>query len=488
MAAVFLCLTVPRLLLHELWRDEAWLWLVVTEPRSLADLLSPLSPLARSGQGYLFPVLCLLAAQLSTSPLAMQLLHGALATAAAFVVARWAPWDRTLRALLVLGYFTSFEYAVISRHYVVGALLVWVASASTGRTLGDPVGGAALGLLCQTTVYGYILSAALAADGCPISRDRGACRGCRSSMLVTGVCLALAGAVAGLLQLSPRPETIFAPPWHSRGIPRSRSRPWRRPDAFVPLPRPGLHFWNSNLLDPWPWHTPSPGCSWSGWPPPSSGATRPPWPPSAWAGQVSSPSATSSSPAPYATAATGGCCSRPRAGWRAPPPGGRPTDLASPRPARPLQDPLCGRGVCQLDGRPPPVLQRGRHRAADPGAGLDRYALVAGREPNAAPVALALGAPFYFPGRDGFGTYPDWGPAQLELTDHELRCRAWGSSARREGGDVVLVMERPLPPWVELEEVGARLGAIVPAEDYRLYRLRLSRLEAGGPTPACGTP
>src|SRR5215203_271497 len=36
-AAACLLLTAPRLLLHELWRDEAWLWIVVTGSRSLAD-------------------------------------------------------------------------------------------------------------------------------------------------------------------------------------------------------------------------------------------------------------------------------------------------------------------------------------------------------------------------------------------------------------------------------------------------------------------
>src|SRR5262245_30878799 len=76
-----LLLTVPRLLLHELWRDEAWLWIVVTESHSITDLFPPL---ARSGQGYLFPLLCFLAGRVSTSPRAMQLVHFVLAGAAAF--------------------------------------------------------------------------------------------------------------------------------------------------------------------------------------------------------------------------------------------------------------------------------------------------------------------------------------------------------------------------------------------------------------------
>ena len=35
-AAIFFLLTVPRLLLHELWRDEAWQWLVIIESHSPA--------------------------------------------------------------------------------------------------------------------------------------------------------------------------------------------------------------------------------------------------------------------------------------------------------------------------------------------------------------------------------------------------------------------------------------------------------------------
>src|SRR5688572_11150690 len=97
-SAACLLLTVPRLLLHELWRDEAWLWTVVTESRSVTELFSPL---ARSGQGYLFPLLCFLARQVSTSLRAMQLVHLVLAGAAAFAFARWAPLGRRERALFV---------------------------------------------------------------------------------------------------------------------------------------------------------------------------------------------------------------------------------------------------------------------------------------------------------------------------------------------------------------------------------------------------
>ncbi|HEX6863641.1 MAG TPA: hypothetical protein VF414_12530, partial [Thermoanaerobaculia bacterium] len=202
-AAACVLLTLPRLLLHELWRDEAWLWVVVTESDTIAELFAPL---ARSGQGYLFPLLCYLARQVSTSPLAMQLVHLVLVGAAAFAFACWAPLGRRERALFALGYFPFYEYAVISRHYVLGALLVWLACASSRSRRPALALGAALGLLCQTTVYGFILALAIL---CGWLLDRRLRRleiaPLPKAETAAGLALGLAGAVAGLVQLIPAP-------------------------------------------------------------------------------------------------------------------------------------------------------------------------------------------------------------------------------------------------------------------------------------------
>jgi hypothetical protein len=117
--------------------------------------------------------------------------------------------------------------------------------------------------------------------------------------------------------------------------------------------------------------------------------------------------------------------------------------------------------------------------------GLDRYPLLGHREPPAAPVALALGRPLYSPSRGIFTTHPDWGPDRRELSDEELRCAA-RDLARREGRDIVLVVDRALPPWGELEPAGASLGAIVITENYHLYRLRHGRLAATARAAGCG--
>ncbi len=486
-AAAFMLLTVPRLLLHELWRDEAWLWLVATESRSVGELFSPL---ARSGQGYLFPLLCFLARQVSTSPRAMQFVHLLLAGAAAFAFARWAPLRRRERALVLLGYFPFYEYAVISRHYVLGALLAWLACAAARSRRPALALGVALGLLCQTTVYGYIL--ALAIFGGWLG-DRWLRRRETPPLpwgeAVAGLALGLAGAVLGLVQIIPRPGTSFAPDWRFGWDPAQAAKvltiPWH---AFVPVPRPGLHFWNSNLLDAWPALQAVAGVLALGlaaailWPRKVAVAT-------------------------FGLGAAGFLAfgyikyvgvSRHHGhlwllflaalwlgggeGWR--------QDRSSWRSRALLALLIVQVGVgafaSWMDLRHP--FSNGAATAElMRSAGLDRHPLFGHREPPAATVALALGRPLYSPSRRVFVTHPDYGPEQRELSVQEVRCAA-RELARQRGEDLVLVMNWELPPWEETTPAGSRLGAIVATEDYHLYWLRYARLGSTAAAAGCRQP
>lgn len=487
-AATCVLLTLPRLLLHELWRDEAWLWLVATESRSLAELFAPLE---RSGQGYLFPLLCYLARQVSASPRAMQLLHLVLAGAAAYVFARWAPLGRRERALFALGYFPFYEYAVISRHYVLGALLVWLACAAVPARRPALALGAVLGLLCQTTVYGFLLAFAIA-GGWLLDRwlrRHELASGSRSEA-AAGLALGLAGAMAGLIQFQPLPGTSFAPGWrfgwepgHAREV---LAMPWR---AFVPLPRFELTFWNTNLLDSWPGAQALAGLLTLA----LAAALL-------WRHKVAL--------ATFGLGAAGilafgyvkyaGVLRHQGHLWllfaaalwlglQVEGEEGRQGFARSWR-ARALLALLlvhagAGAYASWMDLRHP--FSNGAaaaeliHRQ-----GLDRLPLLGHREPPAATVALALGRPLYSPSRGLFVTRPDWGPEQRELSDPELRCAA-RELARREGGDIVLVINRELPPWEELVPAGSTRGAIQETEDYYLYRLPYSRLGPTAPAARC---
>ncbi|MFL6234450.1 MAG: hypothetical protein ACJ76N_15060 [Thermoanaerobaculia bacterium] len=484
LAAACVLLTVPRLLLHELWRDEAWLWIVVQESRTVADLFAPLS---RSGQGYLFPLLCFLARQVSASPRAMQLVHLVLVGAAAFAFARWAPLGRRERALFLLGYFPFYEYAVISRHYAAGALLVWLACAGARGRRPALTLGVTLGLLCQTTVYGYILALAIA---CGWLLDRRLRRGELAPLprgeAVAGLVLGLAGAVAGLVQLIPAPGTSFAPAWRFGWNPVLAGKVLRMPwSAFVPLPAPKLHFWNTNLLDAWP----------------SLQAV---------AGLLTLVLAAAflrRSKVALVTFCLGAAgilafgyvklvgeqrhqghlwllfaaalwlggglgLQENRRSWR----------------ARALLVLL----ILHLGAGAYASWMDLRHSFSNGAAaatlirnqGLDRSPLLGSREPPAATVSLFLGLPLYSPSRRVFVTHPDWGPEQRELSAPEVRCAA-RELARREGRDVVLVLNWEPPAWEEMTPAGSRPGAIVASEDYHLYRLNYGRLDATAQAAGC---
>jgi hypothetical protein len=484
-AAACVLLTVPRLLLHELWRDEAWLWIVVTESRSVTDLLRPL---ARSGQGYLFPLLCFLARQVSTSPRAMQLVHLALAGAATFVFARWAPLGRRERALFVLGYFPFYEYAVISRHYVLGALLLWLACAATRSRRPALALGLLLGLLCQTTVYGLILAFAVAGGWLldhRIRLHRHETKPLPRGEAAAGLILMLAGAAMGLAQLIPAPGTSFAPGWHFGWDPaqavQTLAMPWR---AFVPLPQPGLHFWNTNLLDAWPNLQAMAGLLTLA----LAAALL-------WRRKVALVT--------FGLGAAGiltfgyvkyigvlrhhghlwllfagalwlgGGLTEERRSWRSWVllvllilHVGAGTFASWMDLRRPFSN---GAATAELIRR----------------EGLDGHPLLGHREPPAAAVALPLGRPLYSPSRKIFVTHPDWGPEQRELSPQEVRCAA-RELARHEGEDIVLVMSWELPSWEELDPAGSRVGAIQASEDYHLYWLRYGRL--GSTARAAGCP
>jgi hypothetical protein len=483
--AAFVVLTVPRLLLHELWRDEAWQWLVILESHSVGDLFSGMAK--GGGTGYLFPLIVFLVRQVWTSLRAMQLVHLVMAGAAAFAFAHWAPFGRRERALFVFGYFPFYEYAVISRSYPTGVLLVWLACVAARHRRPALALGAVLGLLCQTTVYGYILAIALL---CGWLLDRWLHRREMAPLpwaeVAGGSLLAVAGAVAGLIQFIPAPGTTV-PPWRFFWVPLHARKvlmlPWR---AFVPLPQPGVNFWNSNVLDAWPgvqavagvltlalaaaflWRRKVALATFG-----IGAAGLLAFSYLQFVGQLRHQGHLWILFAAVLWLDGGSGLQEYRRSWRA-------------RVFLILLIVHCATGVyASWVDLSHPFSNGAAAAELIRREGLDRTPLLGHREPPAATVALYLGKPLYSPSRKIFVTHPDWGPDQRELSPEEVRCAA-RDLARQEAGDVILVMNWELPPWEELEPAGSTAGAIVASEDYHLYRLRFSRLGATAPAAGCG--
>lgn len=145
---------------HVMWRDELQAWMIAVESRpSLVELWFNMSYEPQPGLWYL---LLWLLSHLSTDPFLMQLFHFLCGTAAALLVMIYAPFSVFVRLLIVMGYYVSFEYLLISRNYVLGMLMIFLFCSSYDRLSRKPVaGGILLGLMANTSTYGAIISLAL---------------------------------------------------------------------------------------------------------------------------------------------------------------------------------------------------------------------------------------------------------------------------------------------------------------------------------------
>ncbi len=250
-ALLLLVAHLARAPFHEWWRDEWQTWLTVS---ASADLSQLLWNTRFDGHPVFWPWLVWLAWRVLPEPWMMQGLHAAIAAAWSFTVLRWAPFPRWASVLVVLGYFPFFEYAVINRNYALGGLLASTACVlMTSARFRPLLFGTVLGLLAWTSVFGVLLSLSLllvlgaeAAFGARLPALREVPRRRILAALALGVALTGLAILDGL----PAAGTGFATGWRTGWDARQAAITARGIfRAFLPVPAPGIHFWNSNWLD-----------------------------------------------------------------------------------------------------------------------------------------------------------------------------------------------------------------------------------------------
>jgi hypothetical protein len=249
LVAAFFALGLLLILRHVLWQDEWQAWLLVRDSRSLAELFHNLRYEGHPGLWYL-PLYVL--SRFTAQPLAMQLLHLTLATATVYVFLRFAPFTRLQKTLFIFGYFPFFEYAVISRSYTAGVLLLFTYCAVFPRTFPRKhlVLAGLLFLLCQTSIYGLLVALALGAALLvgELTDNRPSLAPSKYQLLAAAVILA-AGVGLSILQLLPPPDSGVVLGWKfdldGRHAVRTLGTIW---GSYVPVPAWQAHFWETNLI------------------------------------------------------------------------------------------------------------------------------------------------------------------------------------------------------------------------------------------------
>jgi hypothetical protein len=143
---------------HEMWRDEADVWLFARDG-NFAHLVDWTR---HAGTPALWYLLVAPLARLGAPYWSQQLLHLAVIAGAAAIFLRRAPLPRATKLLALFSYYLVYEYAVVVRSYALAILLVTIAAAWHGSRSERPWRYAALlALLCNVNAQGFVLAAAL---------------------------------------------------------------------------------------------------------------------------------------------------------------------------------------------------------------------------------------------------------------------------------------------------------------------------------------
>ncbi len=249
----YVALLLTGILLHPMWRDEIHFWSISGASSGLGDLLQRKE---WDGHPDLWYILVYAVRSLFDNPVAMQLMHAGIALTTVFLILKYAPFPKVQRALLVFGYFFLFEYAMISRNYAIGILLITlILVLYPQRTRYIFLIALIMFLLVQTNMFSIILCMAfLLTWGFEFifSKTFRTELLRKKATVAISIILVLAGIVYSL-------QTVIPPPAPNpsgvmdfslsqltlQELIRSVATVWK---AWVPVPELTSQFWNTNMV------------------------------------------------------------------------------------------------------------------------------------------------------------------------------------------------------------------------------------------------
>jgi hypothetical protein len=250
---IFLFFCGLLLVHHEMWRDELQAWLIAKDSSSILNLFHNLK---HEGHPYLWYIGLYLISRFTEQPFAMQLLHLIIATGVIYIFVKFSPFTKLQKMLFIFGYFPLYEYGVISRNYSLGFLLVF-AFCAVFQTSGNRklvVLSGILFLLSQANAYALIIAVTL---GLTLVFEALLDAEVRERLfkkkwiLLVSISIFAFGIIISILQqlLPPDSSSNAAGGWHLavnfKEMGKALTIIWK---AYVPIPRPRLHFWGSNII------------------------------------------------------------------------------------------------------------------------------------------------------------------------------------------------------------------------------------------------
>ena len=253
LGAAYFVLELVNVLHHPMWRDELQVWSLAQKCHSLLQFLT-LKTYEDLGHPDAWHLLVYPVSRFTTQPVAMQLLHLSIATITAYVIARFAPFTRLQKVLVVFGYFMFYEYATISRGYAIGVLgaFVFCALFKPGAEKNYLTLALVLSLMAQANIQALMLATAfalmLAFEPVWDVKTRRFLFA-NLSQFAFGSFLFAAAVIFSAWRMSPPKDSVFYPAAHfpvgPTSIGRTLAMMWK---SFVPIPELSRQFWNTNIV------------------------------------------------------------------------------------------------------------------------------------------------------------------------------------------------------------------------------------------------
>ena len=246
--AAFCVIALIGLLNHEMWRDEHQAWLVARDANSLPALLENMK---YEGNPALWHFFLFLITRFTHDPIFLQVFHLLIATSFIFIFNRYAPLSNLHKILFSFGYFALYEYAVISRSYALGILLVFaVCALYKNRTAKYILIGILLALLSNVTIYALVFAGTIAGI---LVLDYFSYQQRTSKVtlqLAVGILIFSIGAAFSVYQIFPEKDNSFPTPYANNLFDVGR---WCQVSSklfttYAYIPRIEENFWNTNIF------------------------------------------------------------------------------------------------------------------------------------------------------------------------------------------------------------------------------------------------
>lgn len=233
------------LLNHEMWRDELQPWGIVTHSSSFQSLLSNIK---YEGHPILWFAILWSTSKITSNPFSIQLINYVLSLCTIAIVVFKSPFSSREKLLIIFGYYFFYEYAAISRDYMLAMLFIFSICALLKEGMRHRNWIALLFfLLCFTEIYASIFSVCFAAvlGFYPffIAKQKYDWKKLLLPVAaITGFCLSY------LATVPPADSGLNYPiDWAFNGdhVVRVLGDFW---NAFIPIPKFQRHFWSTSLL------------------------------------------------------------------------------------------------------------------------------------------------------------------------------------------------------------------------------------------------